>query len=128
LLLVIMRVAIGSKVDVLLRPLQRAEIFPQVFRIGIAMDHGRDHEGAIDDLPETKLFGEVIGPAEERRRRHLAVDEKLHATEEKPVLEGELDLIALQELLERLDGRVMAPRAVADRYGYAGEIGRRLHR
>ena len=39
-----------------------------VFRIGIAVDHRRDHEGGVDHLAETELFGEVIGAVEQRGR------------------------------------------------------------
>ncbi len=41
-------------------------------------------------FPEAKLFREVIGPAEQGRRRNLAVDEQFHSAEQEPIFEGEV--------------------------------------
>ncbi len=102
---VVMRIKLGPQIDVALRPFQRPVIFAHVFGIGIAGDHVCDHEGAVDHLAETQLLGEIIGPAEERGRRHFAVDEQLHAPEQKLIAEGQIDLIGGEILLQRLDGR-----------------------
>jgi hypothetical protein len=50
-----MGVALGAKIDIA-APFQGAEIFAHVLGIGIAADHGRDHEGAVDDFAETELL------------------------------------------------------------------------
>src|SRR5262249_28560321 len=59
LVLVVVSVAIRAQVDVALRALERAEELAQVFGIGIAGHHGRDHERRVDHFAEAKLFGEV---------------------------------------------------------------------
>ncbi len=76
---------------------------------------------------EAELFDEIIRSAEQRRRRHLAVDQQLHAAEQQAVLERQLDAVGLEILLEPLNGGVVAARLIADRNRHAGEIGRRLH-
>ena len=58
--LVVVRVELGPQIDVALRLAQRAEEFAQVFRVGIAVDHGGDHEGGVDHFAEAELLGEVI--------------------------------------------------------------------
>ena len=73
--------------------LQRPEVALDVLRIGIAVDHGRDHEGGVDDLAEAELLGEVIRAVEQRGRRALAVEQQLHAAEQHAVLEGQVDLV-----------------------------------
>ena len=50
--LVVMRVAVGAQVEVALRAAQGAEEFAQVFRVRVAADHRRDHEGRVDVLRE----------------------------------------------------------------------------
>src|SRR4051812_39586161 len=83
------------------------EIFLHIFRVRRAGEHGRDHEGRVDDLAEAELLEEVVRAAEERRRRRLAVDQVLHAAEEDALGEGELDVLRVHVLLERLDGGVV---------------------
>jgi hypothetical protein len=70
---IIVGVKLGPQVDVALSALERAEIFPHVFRIRSALDHRRDHEGRVHDLSKAELLCEIIRAAEERRRRHLTV-------------------------------------------------------
>jgi hypothetical protein len=43
------------------------------------MNDGGDHEGRIDHLAETELLGKVLGPAEQRACRHIAVEQHFHA-------------------------------------------------
>ena len=69
---------------------------------GVAVEHGGDHEGVVDDLAEAQLLGEVVGAAEERAGRRLAVEERLHAAEQHALAERQLDLVGGQVLLERL--------------------------
>ena len=71
--LVVVRVEFGPQVDVALRPSQRAEELADVLRLGVAVEHGGDHECVVDDLAEAQLLGEVVGPAEERAGRCLAI-------------------------------------------------------
>src|SRR6516164_4743089 len=75
LLLVVMRVKLGAKVQVALRPAQGAEILLHVLGIGIAGNHRRHHERGVDDFAKSELLREVIRSAEERRGRQLAVDQ-----------------------------------------------------
>src|SRR5262247_2232561 len=84
-LLVIMSIELGPQVDVALRLAQGAEELAQVFGIGIAVDHGADHEGAVDHLPEAELLGEVIRPAEQVHRWGLALEQLLHPREQHAV-------------------------------------------
>ena len=93
---VVVRVALGPQVDVALRAAQRAEILLHVLRVHVARDHGGDHEGGVDDLAEAELLGEVVRAAEQRRRRHLAVDQLLQAAEQHAVGERQLDLLRLR--------------------------------
>jgi hypothetical protein len=39
---------------------QGAEEFAQVFRVGVAVYHRREHEGRVDDFAEAELLGQVI--------------------------------------------------------------------
>src|SRR3546814_9695988 len=59
------------------------------------------------DVCSSDLLEEVIGAAEQAGGRHLAVDEELETAEDQPVREGELDVFRREELLERLDRRIM---------------------
>ena len=102
-LLVIMRVELRPQVDIALGLAQRAEELAQVFRVGIAVDHGADHEGAVDHLPEAELLGEVIRPAEQVDGRRLAVEQFFHALEQHAVGIDEVDLLGLEILLQRLE-------------------------
>ena len=95
-LLVVMRVEFGPQIDVALGAAQRAEIFAHILRIRIARDHGRHHEGGVDDFAEAQLLDEIVGPAEQRSRRHLAVDQQLHAAEQQAVGKRQLDLVRLR--------------------------------
>jgi hypothetical protein len=62
-------------VDVALRAAQGAEIL-HVLRIGLgASMRSRRSERGVDHLAEAELLGEIVGPAEQRRGRHLAVDQ-----------------------------------------------------
>lgn len=54
-------------------------------RVGIAMDHGADHEGGVDHLAETELLREVIRSAEQVHRRRLAFEQPLHACEQHAI-------------------------------------------
>ena len=65
--LVVMRVTVGAGLDVVLQESISAEEFAQVFGVGVAVDHRRDHEGRVDDFAEAELLGEVIGAAEQGR-------------------------------------------------------------
>ena len=69
-----MRIKLRAQVDVALGEAQRAEVFPDILRVGVAGDHGGHHEARIDDLPEAELLQEVVGAAEHGGGRHLAVD------------------------------------------------------
>ena len=121
-LLVVVGIAIGAQIDVALRALERAEELAQVFGIGIAGHHGRDHERRVDHFAEAKLFGEVVGAAEQGRGLRLAIDELIEAMEQHAVGEGQIDLVGRHKLLERLDGRIMAAGLIADGDWNAGEI------
>src|SRR6516164_6344449 len=122
LVLEVVGVAIGAQVDVALRALERAEELAQVFGIGIAGHHGRDHERRVDHFAEAKLFGEVVGAAEQRRGLRLAIDELIEAMEQHAVGVGQIDLVGRHIRLERLDGRIVAARLIADGDWNAGEI------
>src|SRR5262245_34235919 len=61
---VIMGVEFRPQVDITLRPPQRPDESSQIFWIWVAVDHGRNHEGGIDDFAEAKLLGEIIRTAE----------------------------------------------------------------
>ncbi len=126
LVLVVVRVKLRPHVDVALRAAQRVEKLAQVFRVRRAGDHRGDHEGVVDDLAEAELLREIVRPGEQRAGRQLALDQKLHAAEQHAVVEREVDLVGRHELLERLDGRIVAARLVADRDRHAREILRRL--
>src|SRR5215831_9356325 len=126
--LVVVRVELGPQIDVALGAAQAAEIFAYILRIGRAVDDRRHHEGGVDDFAKAELLDKIVRPAEQRDRRHLAIDQHFHAAEQKAVAKRELDLLQLEILLEPLDGRVVAARLVADRDRHAGEIGRRLYR
>jgi hypothetical protein len=69
------------------------------------------------------LLGEIIRAAEQRHRGCLAVDQELHPPEQHALLERQIDLVGRQILLERLDGRIMAPGLEPDRDRHAGEVG-----
>src|SRR6185437_1516246 len=101
-------VKLRSKVDIALRLAQGAEELSQVLRIGIAVDHGGNHEGRVDDFAETKLLGEVIRPAEQIDGRRRALEQQFHALEQHAVGVGKVDLLRLEILLQRLNGGVMA--------------------
>ena len=115
LVAVVVRVEIGPDVDVALRALQRPEEPLEVLGVRLAVDHRRDHERGVDDLPEAELLGEVVRAAEQGGRRRLALDEELHAAEEHAVVEGELELVGAEVRFERLDRGVVAPGLIADR-------------
>jgi len=122
------RIAIGSQVDVALRPLQGAEEFAQVLRLRLAADHGGDHETGVDDLAEAKLLGEVVRPGKQRRGRRLAVHQQLHPFEQHAVAERQIDALGRHVGFERLHGRVVAAGLVADRDRHAGEVSGPFHR
>src|SRR3984957_17511081 len=121
---VVMGVEIGAEINIALSMAQCAKILSYVFHVGIALDQRSHHEGCIDDLAEAELLEEIEGSAENRCRRPFAVDEKLHAAKEQTVGKRELDVLRLQILLQRLDGRVVAPGLVSDRYGNIRELRR----
>ena len=101
------------------------KIATDVLGIGRTVDHRGDHEGGVDHLAEAELLDEVVGPAEQRRRPALALDQELEAAEQHAVLEGEIDLVGREVLLQRLDRRIVAARLEADRDRHAGKVGRR---
>src|SRR5215468_9828496 len=82
LALIVVRVEVGSQINVALRPLQGPEIFADVVRLRIAIDHRRDHKGVIDDFAEAQLFGEIIGTAEQSYRRRSTRQKQLEAAEQ----------------------------------------------
>src|SRR3954465_3068259 len=128
LLLVVMRIELRAQIDVALGFPQRAVVLPHVLRIGLVVEHGGHHEGGVDHLAEAHLLEEVIRAGEHGRRGHLAVEHLLHAGEEDAIGEGELDVRERHVLLERLDGRIVAARLVADRNRHAAQVFRRLDR
>ena len=121
---VVMRVAVGTQVEVALRAAQGAEVFAQILGVGVAVDHRRDQEGGVDDFAEAELLGEIIGSAEQGRGGDLAVDQQFHAAEQKALVEGKVDLAGRQIGFEGLDRRVMAARLPAHRDRHTGEAGR----
>ena len=122
LVLVEVRVELRPQVDVALRALERAEELAHVLRIGIAGDHRRHHEGAVGHFAEAELLGEIIRPGKQRTGRRLALEQEVHTREQHPFLVRKVDAIERHELLERLNGRVVAARLVADRDRDAGEL------
>jgi hypothetical protein len=52
------------------------------------------HKGRVDDLAEAELLGEVVGAAEECRRRRLAVDQLQRRRNSNPSLNDRLILSA----------------------------------
>src|SRR3954462_13129135 len=122
LVAVVLRVQLRPQVDVALGKTQRPEVLLHVLRIGSAGEHGRHHEGGVDHLAEAELLEEVVGAAEERRRRHLAVHQLRQPREEDSVRERQLDVGKRQVLLQRLEGRVVAARLEADGDGNAAQI------
>src|SRR5580704_8836000 len=128
LLLVIVRVELGPQIDIALRAAQCLEKLAHVLRLGIARDQRRHHEGAVDDLPESELFQEVIRTTEQRCRRSFPVDQLLHAMEQQPFGEGQVDLLGLEVLFQSLDGRIVAAGLKSHRDRNAGQIGGSLDR
>ena len=75
-----------------------------------------------------ELLGEVVGPAEQRRRRRTAFQQVVEPREQHAVGEVEVDLVGRHIRLKRLDGGVVAAGLVADRDRHAREILRPLDR
>src|SRR5215475_6738922 len=124
LILVIMGVELQPQVDVALGLAQGTEELAQVFGIGIAVDHGADHEGGVDNLAEAELLGEVIGATEQVYGRRLALEQLLHAREQHAVGIDQVDLLGLEILLQRLHRGIMTAGLIADRNRNANKVGR----
>src|SRR5262245_23687192 len=119
---VIVRVAFGTHVDVTLGLAQGLVVAAHILWIGIAIEHGADHEGSIDNFAKAQLLGEVIGTTEERAGRRAAFQEYLHAAEQHALAEGEIDVFGLQVLFERLQGGVMTAGLIANRNRHARQL------
>ncbi len=124
--LVVVGVELRPQIDVALGAAQRLEILLHVLHVRIAVDHGADHEGGVDDLAISLLFGEVIRAAEQGGGLRLAVEERLHAAEQHALVIRQLDRVACHVGFQRLDGGVVAAGLEADRNRHTCKIGRRL--
>src|SRR5262245_21776296 len=127
LVFVVVRVAFRPHVDIALRPAQGPVVAAHVLSIGIAVEHGADHEGGIDDFAKYQLLGEIIGAAESRAGRRASGQKGLHAAEQHALAERQVDGLGRQVLLQRLHGGIVAARLVADRNRHAGQLLGRPH-
>src|SRR5258708_40334868 len=90
----------------------------------MVVEQSSSQESGGEDFAEAGLSAEVVTPGKERGRRNLGIEQLLETGKEDPVGEGELDVGSRQVLLERLDGRVVAARLVADGDRHAAQVGR----
>ena len=84
-LLVVVRIELRSQVNIALGFAQGAEKLPQIFRIGITVDHGADHESRVDDFAEAELLGEIVRPAEQVHGRCFALEQFFHSGEQHAI-------------------------------------------
>ena len=105
-------VLLGFEVDVRLGAPQRGEVLLDIAHVRVFGDEKAHHEGGVDDLAKAFLLQQVVLGAEHVGRRHPALEHQAH-----PIVgradELQRDLIAVQERLESLDGRVVAAGVVA---------------
>src|SRR5262249_2420588 len=108
------------EVQIHLRALEAVHVFVDVGRIDVMRQHERDHERRVDDLAEPELFENLIGYPPDARRRHVAFDAGIDPRPGRAD-ELQLDLLAIEERLERLQRGEMAAGMVADRHVLSGQ-------
>src|SRR3954453_15233758 len=83
-----------------------------------AGDPGREHEGyyesGIDGLSESHLLEHLIGQAPDARRPNIEIDRGVDTRPDRPD-EFQVDLLAMHEWLQGLNGGEVTARMVADR-------------
>src|SRR6185369_14489941 len=116
-----MRVFLVVHVDVHLGALESAVKFFDICFVDVLFDDCRNHEGAIENLPEPQLFREVHHAAEQRGRLNLPVNQQLEALKDHAA-EMKFDFFSSDYRLQRLERRVMTSRLVSDSDWNAGKI------
>jgi len=89
----VMLVSFRFEVDGMLRPAQRFEITLDILQVGSLRNYVADHEGRVDNFPETELRRDIKRRAEQTCRRDLAICEQRQAVQQQAA-EMQFDLIA----------------------------------
>src|SRR4029453_16091964 len=122
-----MLVVLRLQVDVALRALQRPEVAFDIFDIRIRMQQKADHKRRVENLSEPLLFNQVQWSAkhvcgidftvQQRRQAILWLADK-----------AQLDLVRLEDFLQRLNGREITTGVIAHSYLDLSEVARLFNR